>query len=210
MQTMSFEDWVRAWFNHPEDWDWVSDDDLPELSNTDTLAYATQLFQNAGVLLSPYSDTQVGNSLWAFINEMNSPLYALQDAEQPVAVRIACLESIFSVSKEIFAVRATEALGHCNEMSGKLNITCYMWWDIFPLHQKARPELDAIVLTLMERTLALPHAACQESALHGLGHWQPADPKRVQGIIDAFLAAKKAHRPELVAYAKSARSGMVL
>ena len=210
MQTMPFDDWVRAWFDHPESWDWLEEYDLPELEPNDTLAYATRLFLNVGVVLAPYSDTQIGNSLWAFINEMGSPLYVLQDTEQPVAARRACLRSIYRVYKEIFAVRCTEALGSHSEESGKLNTVCYMWWDIFPLYNGARPELDATTLTVMERTLALPHMACQESSLHGLGHWQRADSARVQGIIDAFLATKKVRRPELLAYAQAARAGRVL
>ena len=210
MQTMSFDDWVRAWFDHPDDWDWLDEYDLPELEPSDTLAYATQLFNNAGRLLAPYTDTQIGNSLWAFINEMGCPLYVLQDTEQPAMARRACLKSIYRVYKEIFAVRCTEALGNRSERSGKLNTVCYMWWDIFPLYNGACPELDVAALTVMERTLALPHAACQESALHGLGHWHYANPARVQGIVDAFLVTPKRHRPELVSYARAARAGQVL
>jgi hypothetical protein len=208
MQTMSFEDWVRAWFDHPEDWDWVCDFPLAELSNSTTLAYTTQLFRNAGVLLAPYSDTQVGKGLDALINEMNSPLYALRDMGQPRATCQACLKSIYYVYKEIFAVRCPELLSH--NLKGELGFVCFMWWDIFPLYKGARRELDATVLTVMERMLALPHIACQEAALHGLGHWQGADPERVQGIIDTFLATKKVRRPELVSYAQTARQGMVL
>ncbi len=208
MQTMSFDDWVHAWFDHPEDWDWISDYDLPDLSNSETLAHVTQLFRNAGALLVPYSDTQVGKGLDALINEMNSPLYALRDTDQPHATCQACLKSIYHVYKEVFAVRCPELLSH--NLKGELGFVCFMWWDIFPLYSGARPELDATVLTVMERTLALPHIACQEAALHGLGHWHRANPARVHGIIDTFLASQKRHRPELVSYAQTARRGMVL
>lgn len=213
MTTMAFDDWVRAWFDHPEkeSWDWVGADDPPELSHADTLAYATQLFTYSGTLLKAYSDTQVGSGLWAFINEMDSPLYALQDSGQPRPQRRACLRSAYRVFKDLLATRCAETLGHYSEKSSKLNTVCYMWWDIFPLYTGAAPELDDTVLTLMERTLALPHAACQESALHGLGHWhRGAHAKRIEAIIDAFLEAKAARRPELVVYAQNARRGAVL
>ena len=52
MQTMPFDDWVRAWFDHPESWDWLDEYDLPELEPNDTLAYATRLFLNVGVVLA--------------------------------------------------------------------------------------------------------------------------------------------------------------
>ena len=62
----------------------------------------------------------------------------------------------------------------------------------------------------MAEILALDSLACQESALHGLGHWQHAYPEEVQQIIDRFLNANKNLRPELAAYARSARTGCVL
>lgn len=208
---MAFEDWVSAWFDRPDHWDWVCAEDLPELPAAETLAYATQLFQSAGALLAPYSDTQVGTGLWAFINEIGSPLYALRDKQVPLAVRHACLAAGSQVFEEVFATRCTEALGHLSEPSGELNAACYMWWDIFPLYTGASPELDDTALTLMERTLALSHAACQESALHGLGHWHHGDhAKRIERTIDTFLARKAARRPELVVYAQNARRGYVL
>ena len=88
-----------------------------------------------------------------------------------------------------------------------------MWWDILPLiGHPGKPEfakLDQAALTVMEECLALPSVACQESALHGLGHWNMYFPSEVQSIIDSFLKSEKNLRPELLQYAKSARSGCV-
>ncbi|MBB6049884.1 hypothetical protein [Armatimonas rosea] len=208
MQTMSFDDWVRAWFDHPDDWDWVCDFPLVELSPDTTLAYTTQLFQNAGALLAAYSDTQVGKGLHALIWEGDSPLTILQDTSLPRAECRACLKSIYRVYKEIFAVRCPEV---CSARArGELSHVCFMWWDIFPLYYSYHPALNETVLTTLERTLGLPHLACQEAALHGLGHWHYANPARVEGIIDAFLATQKRCRPELVSYARAARAGRVL
>jgi hypothetical protein len=61
----------------------------------------------------------------------------------------------------------------------------------------------------MEATLAIPHIACQEAALHGLGHWRCAYPERVEAIIGAFLARSRSLSAELEAYAKQARVGRV-
>jgi hypothetical protein len=61
----------------------------------------------------------------------------------------------------------------------------------------------------MADVLALDSVACQESALHGLGHWQAAYPHVVEATIDRFLAARPRARPELVAYARGARAGCV-
>ncbi len=54
-----------------------------------------------------------------------------------------------------------------------------------------------------------PHPACQEGALHGLGHWGEHAPNRAQELIDMFLSENRAARPELVAYARAARGGCI-
>ena len=61
----------------------------------------------------------------------------------------------------------------------------------------------------MEAILGLANPACQESALHGLGHAARQAPERIGAIIGAFLE-REALRPEILAYARSARSGCIL
>jgi hypothetical protein len=69
-------------------------------------------------------------------------------------------------------------------------------------------EFDSEVLSVLQRLLAIPHDACRESALHGLGHWSIDYPKVVD-IIDQFLSHSPDLRHELIAYAKSAKNGGV-
>jgi hypothetical protein len=57
--------------------------------------------------------------------------------------------------------------------------------------------------------LHLDSLACQESALHGLGHWQPEHEEKVAAIIDDFCEAYRETDPRLLVYAKSARCGCV-
>jgi hypothetical protein len=52
--------------------------------------------------------------------------------------------------------------------------------------------------------------ACQESALHGLGHWQRDRQRQVNAIIDGFLDASPDIDSRLITYAHSARCGCVL
>ena len=62
----------------------------------------------------------------------------------------------------------------------------------------------------MEHILGLGSLACQESALHGLGHWQRQDASEVARIIDAFVLSQTELDPRLLAYANAARCGCVL
>jgi hypothetical protein len=89
-----------------------------------------------------------------------------------------------------------------------------MWWDVFPTQGRpadlAYSEVDAELLAVMKQVLALDSLACQESALHGLGHWQEHYAAVAAKTIDEFLARRGSMRPELRAYAEDARQGHVL
>jgi hypothetical protein len=62
----------------------------------------------------------------------------------------------------------------------------------------------------MKHILAMDSIACQESALHGLGHWHYLDGGAVETIVDAFIDSHPGARPELFRYARAARCGCVL
>jgi hypothetical protein len=89
-----------------------------------------------------------------------------------------------------------------------------MWWDEFPcIALPGDPHLSLLhdsALRTMKRILNLGSLACQESALHGLGHWQHTHASQVAAIIDGFLAARPELDPPVVIYARSARCGCVL
>jgi hypothetical protein len=89
-----------------------------------------------------------------------------------------------------------------------------MWWDLLPItgqpNDPGQTGLDREILGVMESTLRLDSVACQESALHGLGHWQRSYPRRVTEIINSFLQRQQGLREELRTYAKSAVQGCVL
>jgi hypothetical protein len=89
-----------------------------------------------------------------------------------------------------------------------------MWWDEFPcIALPGDPNLrrlSATALTIMERILGLGSLACQESALHGLGHRQHQQASEVARIIDAFVLSQTELDSRLLAYANAARCGCVL
>ena len=66
-------------------------------------------------------------------------------------------------------------------------------------------ELDVTLRAI----LAIPHDACRESALHGIGHWV-RHYSQLADIVDQFLSGTPGLRPELVTYAESAKAGNVL
>ena len=87
-----------------------------------------------------------------------------------------------------------------------------MWWEVITWGW-AGDDLDAERLAakdldVMEAVLRLTNPACQESALHGLGHMAHRS-DRALAIIDRFLANPAGQSPELLQYARAARTGCI-
>jgi hypothetical protein len=166
--------------------------------------------------LEGFADRQLAQGLTYLLDTMASGDSGwLCSTEVPVDERLRCVEAIAPFFERVLKPRCTRHLSHMSEVDvGPLNGVCYMWWDVFPSFALASdpnlPILHDAALNTMERILHLDSLACQESALHGLGHWQPEYEARVAAIIDNFCEASPESDPRLLAYAKSARCGCVL
>jgi hypothetical protein len=198
-----------AWYFAPDAPDWIAPAD-------EKIAYLTRLFRDPGPPLEFLADSQISQGLYYLIdNGGGDHLDCLRTRTVPFAARRDCIASFGMLFDKLFAPRCAPVLGHCDEAGAKpLNTICYMWWDTLPA--VAAPddpqcaELNGVALEVMAACLALDNIACQESALHGLGHWREQFPDDVARIIDAYLARPVTRRPEIVGYAKAARSGCVL
>ena len=135
---MVFDDWIKTWFDRDEAdrHFWLNEEMPEEIPESEALEYSTRLFREARDLLARYSNVQIGNSLWGYINNMGCPLHSLQDSSLAVEKRMACIESMYTLFAEVIAVRSAEALGHLSEKGDALYEVCYMWWDIIPLYGK--------------------------------------------------------------------------
>jgi hypothetical protein len=219
LSNLSFDEFVRFVFDHsvggPQ---WYFDSDAPFWVGPGavTIEYVTRLFEEPEGVLAPYDDAQLGQGFWFLLSNGGSDcMLALVDETVPVADRARCLASFTSVFRRLFAVHCSPHLSHLDERgAAAINLPCYMWWDILPLaaapEDRARREIDRTALDVMANVVMLDAIACQESALHGLGHWQHAYPREVETIVDRFVAAHPQARTELLAYAESARCGCVL
>lgn len=93
--------------------------------------------------------------------------------------------------------------------SKNLKSIIYMWWDLFPSWGSEDAATDSAVLHAMTQILALDCLACQDSALHGLSHWQSNYPVEVSAIIDGYLARNPNLAPKLVRSAHAAKTGAI-
>jgi hypothetical protein len=218
---LTFEQWLAYAFDHPvsdsgQAWYWDDAADWWNGPAADTIQFLTQAFEKAAMLFQPYSDAQLNQGLWFIAsNACSNHMFALLDSGVPWPARQRCVRSIHNLFEECFAKRCTPHLGHLDEPGASpLNMVCYMWWDIIPIiGQPNHPDqidLDREILGVMESTLQLNSIACRESALHGLGHWQPYYPQQTAGIIDDFLQTQTGLREELRTYAVNVHRGCVL
>ena len=176
-----------------------------------------RLFSDAGALLRPYSDEQVGYGLEAIVDSAGGVIRALGDDRVPSALRAAGLRSIVTLFAEVFAPRLRAARpgyrrhweqSETGQSLHQLDYVCFMFWDVAPI-VPGREDTLREVLKVLEATLTLDSAACQGAALHGLGHWHYAAPDEVARIVGRWLQ-NYPHAPDgLRAYAVQASAGRV-
>jgi hypothetical protein len=218
---LAFNDWIEHAFSHEvrfqrTAWYFDLDCDYWNPAPVEAVDYLTRLFENSGPALRHFSDAQIAQGLTYLVSTSasgdNGWLYS---TDVPIAMRLRCIEAVATLFSDLFAPRCTPHLSHLSEKeAGPLNGVCYMWWDEFPcIALPGDPHFGLLhesALSAMEGIVCLASVACQESALHGLGHWQHRHKDRVSQIIDRFLQTNPGLDPRLVTYAHSARCGCVL
>ena len=215
----SLSDWIAHVFDHPVTkpaWHWGNTPPEWEEGSADrNAAFIAEVFERSGEFLAPFSDEQLDQGFWYLLGEGRFEFMdSLTDQSVPPTLRLRALRSFVPLFEQVMAVRCSAHLSHLDEHGANpLNSACYMWWDILPFRFRqdwSEPAgYDLEVLAVLRRLLTIPHNACRESALHGLGHWATHDPN-VANIIDDFLSRTPNLRPELIAYAKRAKTGAVL
>jgi hypothetical protein len=213
----SYETWIAHCFDHPvtaNAWYLAPDTAQWNAPAELTLAYLSRLFNTPMESVGKFSDEQLNQGFWYLVsNNCSDHMYLLVDASLPEASRLACLHAMKQLFGELFFQRCSNLPSHGKPADAglsALNGICYMWWDLMPIHGEPndprRAAFDAAVLTLMRDILGMGSFACQESALHGLGHWSYFYRAQVRQIIDHYLH----DAPEnavLGAYARLAADG---
>ena len=201
-----FEDWVVGVF------DPTVEDPWPPVEQE--LEYLTRLFSDPIGTVEGLSDEEIGVGLWSVLDSGGAgTTLALNDATLPLDARIACVHQIRTLYRELFVPRCAERLGHLSEQGGRLEMICYMFWDVAvfggPSGEREGNLFEDAVLDVLEDTLYLEHAACQESAIHGLGHRVGRHPERAPAILDRWLSNGSLRDPRLRPYAEAARTGCI-
>jgi len=193
--TLSFEDFVRLFFDHPESEQfWYADARyaLSEVSSSgpQLLDHMIRLFSYFGAAVAPYSPAQISHGIWAMFSPSFSLSDALWDTSFSLQKRIECIGAMGSMFTSYVVDHDSEPLQKC----------FYMWWHIvvtgFWVHQGQfdspdLSQLDVESTSLLEamfetlkQILSVPDPRIQGYALHGLGHLHYPG---VRGLIQHYL-----------------------
>ncbi len=226
-----YSKWIQHVFDHPvHDPEWYWDDEYWEHGlqpwnefegTVEALGFMTQLFSRPQFLMELYSTDQIGQGLWYLTccaaSDYLEPLSLASTSE---AIKCEWLDSVLILHEQLFSKICSHYYGHLNngpEPDNEANGACYMFWDNaedFLLDDLEAPPLvtDKVCLkavSIMDATLQIRSAACQESALHGLGHWHRWNSAIVEEKIDRFLASDLPVSNEIRNYARKARTGKI-
>lgn len=211
-----YDEWLDYYFGRygrdsDDEWDmdWHFDAKPQELAHL-----FIHTLTNCGRDLAPFSDGQVAIGLQAllFSNFSDIP-HTLMDGGTTEAARLVSIGSFVALYRDLLDRRAPPVLGHLNEtQNNPLEYVTYMLWDVSPFDvMAARTEAGGeALLQVLAGALRLRNDACIESALHGLGHLNGALRGRAAAAIGDWLEERPQVRPELLAYARAARSGCIL
>lgn len=217
-ENVTLERWVKYLFDNPTTepkFYWSADFEYLNPGPVRTAELFAETYERSGELLKPFSDAQINDAFWFSVtNNASDYMFALRDESVPWELRRRAISSFAVLFEQVMAKRCTSTLSHFDEgPSSPLNSSCYMWWDFIPICSSRTlggdSRLDGECLAVMERILRIPHVACQESALHGLGHWAYQHKDEVVEIIDEFLKREARLRDDLVAYAEAAKTGCI-
>ncbi|MEM8805448.1 MAG: hypothetical protein AAGF01_05415 [Cyanobacteria bacterium P01_G01_bin.38] len=201
---ISYETWLNRIFGRSVNslWDPSIEADAPTI-----VRFIARTFYDCKSDLQQFSDKQVGHGLHLLLIEgaLLANLKAVPFEDSAIAIR-----GIKVLYRDCFALRTRPVLSHLDEPGGNaLNGVCYLLWEDCPLRVWGKDFFE-LSMEVLECALSVPHVACVESALHGLGHLGGGSNQRVQDLIEDWLPQQANLRSELRRYAEQAKHGRVL
>lgn len=184
--------------------------------NEELAEYLDELFSRPEFLAQRYSPDQLGTGFWFIFGVESSYCIHARQRDVSRSIKYSWIREIGTLYERLFATVCDESLGHLSESGGSsINGAVYMMWDMDCLPGRpdsSDPDSEAmadLVFEVLACALDLDQPACQESALHGLGHLHTWYPSRVRAVIQPRIAGRRFARRELIDYAKQAIEGAI-
>jgi hypothetical protein len=203
--SLTFYDWVEAAAGQNRF-------ELLPLDPLQTSKFLARFNDEIDQLINRLGEDSIASAIWEFYGCGGD----VREATDPSlgASRISFMHSVKSLYSKGFAVYCSQYLGHLDQGKGSarpLNTPCYMLWDMDGIECRAfqhDQEMVKLSFEVLMHALSIPHLACQESALHGLGHLAAVHQDQVHSVVQHALRANHI-LSELSDYAKRVVNGAV-
>ena len=211
---MNYEQWRDELFGHPPDIDPVSLEHSPEFYSV-TPNQAFDFVDRALVdpsVHSMFSKDQLGNGINTIYSNSCSELPFLYTTECEEDRRLEGIHNLVNLYQNYFERYCTApviSIGN-DQTDGPIGFICYMLWDVFVLYPgNATPSMISAAISVMRSALGSRNDACLASAIHGLGHWA-FDVPEAGAVLKHWLQKPTTENPEILQYARTATTGMIL
>lgn len=195
------------------EWYFSNEHEDPSVAKDLLVRLAAETFRGIAKTSSQFDERQVCMGLQYLVNPSCGPIpYLYLDTSIDFSLRRDAIIGMETVFRDVFSHLNVGRTLYQNGKNAPLSYreTCYMWWDLFPRHGAPRkPDLeqtDTVICQTICSILKIDNLACQESALHGLGHWFSSRPDEVVEAVETFLPRTPV---ELRQYAIDAMQGRV-
>ncbi len=204
----NFQSWVHSVFKEPV---------LQEIQPGLLIEYITLLFNESDNYLVQYSDSEVADGLHSILSPSGFGYIGVMMSDTvSLGLKLDCLSAMVTLFQSFFSIKCGDKLMCCTKDSidNPLSKTCFMWWDIALIYPAKYTcdwgsEFNESVIGAMDSILEIDSLACQESALHGLGHWESEETAfTIKKIVDRYIINKNVSG-ELLNYARNAKAGMI-
>ena len=208
LDNLSFDQWVKFVFDHsltepPWYWDAAWDefwDQWAEKSDPQRqLYYATRLFRSPDFLLREYNPEQINQGLWLLLS--GPAAFRLGDLiwskKLSWRARKECILVMVNLFQSVFTKLPEQDI-------------CFMWWDElrdWDFREDRDPRVRDSMFQALSLILKIPSTQCQMSALHGLGHLDHPEKRKV---IEDYLQQNPQLDTEIKKYTQAAISGKVV
>ena len=176
--------------------------------------YATRFNHVIADIVATHGEDRVNKSIWYIYGSASGYMWDAMDKSLGDK-RGQFMESVNCLYANGFAQFCSHHYGHLGrgpENARPMNSACYMLWDMDGIECPAingDTGLLAASIDVLTNALRLDNLACNESALHGLGHLASSHRALTSKPINEFLRRKNLP-PEIRDYAKTAQTGRVL
>lgn len=207
MAVPSFDDWLDDAITDGKAGSYVDD-------SATVNQYAIRFNHEIAGIVSQHGEDRVNKAIWYIYGSASGYMWDAMDKSLG-AQRGRFMESVNSLYANGFAQFCSQHYGHLDigpQNARPMNSACYMLWDMDGLECPAiNGDTDLLTLSIdvLSNALRIDNIACNESALHGLGHLAMSHRALTSPPINEFLRRKNLP-PEIREYATTAKAGCVL